>query len=103
MSPGYSDPVRAFVVTLALGALVVVGCGSGDDGGDLDPVAAPPMESQPAPSPIPAPTPPPQEPEDPGAGRAAAPPIGGRSLDGTPVSLSDFAGRPVLINVWSSW
>ena len=26
-----------------------------------------------------------------------------RTLDGTPASLSDYAGRPVLINFWASW
>jgi hypothetical protein len=41
---------------------------------------------------------PPSEP-----GRAAAPAIAGVSLDGDSISLADFRGRPVLINVWSSW
>jgi peroxiredoxin len=26
-----------------------------------------------------------------------------KTLDGTPVSLSDYAGHPVLINFWASW
>jgi peroxiredoxin len=26
-----------------------------------------------------------------------------KTLDGTPASLSDFAGHPVLINFWASW
>ena len=36
-------------------------------------------------------------------GREPAPAIEGVSLDGDPISLADFRGRPVLINVWSSW
>jgi cytochrome oxidase Cu insertion factor (SCO1/SenC/PrrC family) len=39
----------------------------------------------------------------PGSQREAAPPLSGESLDGDPISLGDFRGRPVLINVWSSW
>ena len=36
-------------------------------------------------------------------GREPAPAIDGVSLDGDAISLTDFRGRPVLINVWSSW
>ena len=32
-----------------------------------------------------------------------APPIALVSLDGTPVSLADYAGRPVIVNFWASW
>jgi peroxiredoxin len=32
-----------------------------------------------------------------------APEISGRSLDGETISLGDFRGRPVVVNVWSSW
>lgn len=35
--------------------------------------------------------------------REQAPPIAGTSVDGEPVSLADFRGQAVLINVWSSW
>jgi cytochrome oxidase Cu insertion factor (SCO1/SenC/PrrC family) len=35
--------------------------------------------------------------------RPPAPPITGLSLGGESISLEDFRGRPVLINVWSSW
>lgn len=32
-----------------------------------------------------------------------APDISGRTLDGKPLSLADFRGRPVFVIVWSSW
>jgi hypothetical protein len=35
--------------------------------------------------------------------REAAPPLSGESLGGESITLSDFRGRPVMINVWSSW
>jgi hypothetical protein len=35
--------------------------------------------------------------------REAAPPLSGESLAGEPITLGDFRGRPVMINVWSSW
>jgi hypothetical protein len=35
--------------------------------------------------------------------RPPAPAISGESLDGEPIALGDLRGRPVLINVWSSW
>jgi uncharacterized protein YceK len=35
--------------------------------------------------------------------RDAAPQLSGTSLDGDPIALVDFRGRPLLINVWSSW
>lgn len=33
----------------------------------------------------------------------AAPPVSLTTLDGAAVSLSDYAGHPVLINFWASW
>ena len=39
----------------------------------------------------------------PGTNRPPAPPIAGTTLSGDRVSLADYAGRAVLINVWSSW
>jgi len=39
----------------------------------------------------------------PAADRPGAPRIEGTSLDGEPVSLAEYDGRPVLVNVWSSW
>jgi hypothetical protein len=35
--------------------------------------------------------------------REPAPALSGESLAGEPVALADLRGRPVLINVWSSW
>jgi len=35
--------------------------------------------------------------------REQAPAIAGTSLDGNPISLADYRGQAVLINVWSSW
>lgn len=37
------------------------------------------------------------------AGRPPAPELAGTTLDGEAISLGDFKGRPVLVNVWSSW
>jgi hypothetical protein len=37
-----------------------------------------------------------------GAG-TAKPPIAGTTLDGKRVALADLRGKPVVINVWSSW
>ena len=31
------------------------------------------------------------------------PPIAGATLDGKRLSLADLRGKPVVINVWSSW
>ena len=33
----------------------------------------------------------------------AAPQLAGTTLEGQPISLDDFRGRPVLVNVWSAW
>jgi peroxiredoxin len=79
--------MRALVVTLLFGALVASACGGGENE-----ASAPPAETT-------APTAP--EPGD--ENRPPAPPIEGTSLDGAPISLADLAGRPVLVNVWSSW
>jgi hypothetical protein len=37
------------------------------------------------------------------AERPQAPPIAGKTLDGKRLSLAQLRGKPVLINVWSSW
>jgi len=39
----------------------------------------------------------------PSAERERAPALEGETLDGSRLALADFRGRPVLINVWSSW
>ena len=35
--------------------------------------------------------------------RAPAPPLRGRTLDGKALSLADFRGNVVVVNVWGSW
>jgi len=37
------------------------------------------------------------------APQAEGSPVAGTTLDGEPVSLVDFRGKPVFVNVWSSW
>ena len=37
------------------------------------------------------------------AARKPAPTISGTTLDGKKVSLAEFRGRPVIVNIWSSW
>jgi cytochrome oxidase Cu insertion factor (SCO1/SenC/PrrC family) len=39
----------------------------------------------------------------PGTTAAGASPVAGTTLDGEPISLDDFRGKPVFVNVWSSW
>jgi thiol-disulfide isomerase/thioredoxin len=39
------------------------------------------------------------QPED----RDDAPDVGGETLDGDPVSLDDYAGKTVVLNIWGSW
>ena len=65
---------------LALAALALTGCGSANEA--LEPEAAPPPAQA-----------------APGSGDA----ITGTDLDGEPVSFAEFRGRPLLVNVWSSW
>lgn len=35
--------------------------------------------------------------------RRPAPVLAGETLDGAQISTADFAGRPVVVNVWGSW
>ena len=65
------------VLTLAA-VVLLAGCGGGDD-------------REAAPQPI--------------ATQAArvVPAISGTTLDGETISLGDFRGRPLVVNVWSSW
>jgi hypothetical protein len=37
------------------------------------------------------------------AATRTAPPMAGTTLDGKRLALGDLRGKPVLINVWSSW
>lgn len=34
---------------------------------------------------------------------AEAPRLSGTTIEGEKLSLGDFRGRPVLVNVWSAW
>jgi hypothetical protein len=74
---------RAAVLALVLVASVASGCGGSQD------EAAPPAVTV-------------AETSAP-AGRPAAPELEGTSLEGESISLGDLRGRPVLVNVWSSW
>jgi hypothetical protein len=76
--------MRALGFLLALCALVAAGCG----GGEAMEEAMPPAETTPAAE---------------AAGRPQAPPIEGVSLDGDRIALADLRGKPVFVNVWSSW
>ena len=66
--------------------LVTAGCG-----GSREEAAPPQQTTTVAESPMP------------DSNREAAPPLAGESLRGDAIALGDFRGRPVLINVWSSW
>ena len=91
---GYSGSVRRFaaLLPLALAALLLaVGCGGSS--GEEDAAPPEPLPTQPS-----ATTSSPSTPD-----RPPAPPIDGLTVDGERISLSDFRGRPVLVNVWSSW
>jgi hypothetical protein len=72
--------VRSFALIAALCALGLAGCGGGGE-----------MQANPQPVP-PAAT-----------NRPPAPAIEGVTLDGKRLALADFRGRPVFVNVWSSW
>ncbi len=74
----------ALVLTAALLGSILSACGAGSDEATVATATAEAAESS-------------------AAGRQPAPAIEGVSLDGDAISLSDFRGRPVLINVWSSW
>jgi cytochrome oxidase Cu insertion factor (SCO1/SenC/PrrC family) len=80
--------VRALLVVAAFCALLIVGCGGGTDEAAGPPSTTGATESTPAPD---------------ASGRRPAPAIEGVSLDGEPISLADYRGRPVFVNVWSSW
>ena len=83
---GYSGHVRALVLLAALCAVLAAGCGSGSDG------AAAPTSSGTETMDSPA-----------ASSRPVSPAIEGTTLEGDRVSLADFRGRPVFVNVWSSW
>jgi hypothetical protein len=71
----YSCGVRALVLAAStVLALAAAGCGGGS-----------------------------QESAPPEATARQAPEIEGVTLDGEPLSLADFRGRPVFVNVWAAW
>jgi len=86
-APGYSARVRSLVLVLvaALCALVTAGCG----GGSSESTATPPTRAETESATTPA--------------REQAPVIEGTSVEGEPISLADYRGQAVLVNVWSSW
>jgi hypothetical protein len=75
--------VRPLLLVAALTAIVLTACGGGDGAATV----ASPETTQPAERPN----------DEPG------PPIEGAGLDGESLSITDHHGRPVLVNVWSSW
>jgi cytochrome oxidase Cu insertion factor (SCO1/SenC/PrrC family) len=79
--------VRALVVVFALLAVVASGCGS-----ETADEAAPPTTTTTTTTET-----------TPADGGRVAPAIEGTTLDGERLSLSDFRGRPVLVNVWAAW
>jgi hypothetical protein len=83
-SADYSGRVRALALVAALCAFAAIGCGGERD--EAAPVTSPEV------------APPAVE-----SNRPAAPAIEGVGLDGQRISLADHRGRPVFVNVWSSW
>lgn len=85
----YSGLVRPLVLVLAAGLCMLVA--SGCEGGSSEteaPLAPAPTETGATQT-----TP----------GREQVPTIEGTSIVGKPISLADYRGQAVLINVWSSW
>ena len=80
--------MRGFAIVLALCALAAVGCGGETATEEARPTT--PAETT---------TTPPAE----ASSRPPAPVIEGESLDGERISLADYRGRAVVVNVWSSW
>jgi cytochrome oxidase Cu insertion factor (SCO1/SenC/PrrC family) len=83
--------VARFLAAAALVAVLGSGCGGSSE------------EASPPPATMEETTAPAVEETAVPAGRPAAPTVDGTSLDGESISLGDFRGRPVLVNVWSSW
>lgn len=82
--------MRSVGLLLALFAEFAAGCGGGATTEEAAPTTAatPPAETAPPAN---------------GVTRPKAPAIDGESLDGVRISLADFRGKPVFVNVWSSW
>jgi cytochrome oxidase Cu insertion factor (SCO1/SenC/PrrC family) len=83
--------VRVLVALLALFAVVAAGCGS-----ESTEEAAPPSTTTTTTATTTTET-------APSEGGRVAPAIAGTTLDGERLSLADFRGRPVLVNVWAAW
>jgi hypothetical protein len=64
------------VLTLSV-ALLLSGCGGGGESAQPQPIST--------------------------SERRVAPEIAGTTLEGEAIALGDFRGRPVVVNVWSSW
>ena len=82
--------MRALVVVFALLAVVVSGCG-----GETAEEAAPPDTTTATTTAT--------ETARAREGGRVAPAIEGTTLEGERLSLADFRGRPVLVNVWAAW
>jgi hypothetical protein len=95
--------MRALLLLLA--AVLVAGCGGGSEATSPTGTAAETEAARPAPPATAAqteaarPAPPATAPET-EASRSA---VRGPGLDGGEISLDDFRGTAVLVNVWSSW
>ena len=76
--------MRAALLAMLFVAATAIGCG-----GETTIENAPPGTVEPG-APV-------------SADRTPAPAIAGVSLTGERISLEGFRGRPVFINVWSSW
>ena len=85
------------IALLALASLLLAACGSGENAVEPEPPAAPAPSNGAGETVEPEPTA-----ASPSTSSAAAQ-VEGVGLDGEPISLADFRGRPVLVNVWSSW
>lgn len=76
----------AGLLLACVAGLALAGCGGSTDEASPTSTQMSTTETQPAASP-----------------REKAPSIAGETLDGAPIALADFRGKPVLVNVWSSW
>ncbi len=85
---GYRGLVRRAVL-----ALLVLLAGCGGEQATTDPPAATTTKAAPAST----------RPVERKPSRPPALPIEGETLDGQPLSLASFRGRPVFVLVWSSW
>ena len=64
---------------LLLATLLLASCGGSETNGEAE--SSPPVATR----------------------AGSAPDISGAGLDGEALGVEDFAGKPVFVNVWSSW